>query len=107
MPSATTASEPSPGVFESIKSYLLTWVALLKTRMEIFSTEIEEQRQMLSQIVLLGIVSLVCLGFGVLVLTLFVVVLFWDTHRLAVLAAFTLAYLAAGIIAMLAMRRKV
>jgi len=106
MATASTATEKSPGLIESAKRYLLTWLALLQTRLEIFSGEIEEQRQCLSQIVLLGIVSLFCLSFSLFLLTLFVVVFFWDTHRFVVLGAFTLLYLAAGILAAARMRRK-
>jgi len=44
--------------------------------MEILSLDLEEQQQHLGKILLLGIASAVCLSFGLLLLTFFVVVIF-------------------------------
>ncbi len=50
--------------------------------------------------------ALFFLGLGVLLATLFVVMAFWEDHRLAVLAGFTLFYLAIGIGTGLVARQK-
>ena len=50
-------------------------------------------------ILILGAAAFFCLAVGVLLVTLFVVVIFWETdYRLAVLGGFALLYLAVGII---------
>jgi uncharacterized membrane protein YqjE len=80
---------------------------LLRTRLELFSTEWQEERERLEEIVLLAAAAVLCLTFGVLLVTLFVVVAFWDTnYRLLVLGGFALLYLIAGIVVGLITRRK-
>jgi len=107
MPPLPAATDAPPGLIATVRSWLATWVALLKTRLELLSADLEEQRQSLSKIVLLGVASIFCLSFGLLLLTLFIVVCFWDTHRLAVLGGFTLLYLGAGVSAAVVMRNQV
>ena len=107
MPTLPAATEAPPGLIASVRSLLATWVALLKTRLELLSADLEEQRQCLSKIVFLGVASIFCLSFGLLLLTLFVVVWFWDSYRLAVLGGFTLLYLGAGVTTAVVMRKRV
>lgn len=84
------------GLFASLKTLGATFAAILQNRLELLSTDIAEERARLGAILLLSLVALFCLGVGVLLLTLLVVVLFWDTHRLEALSALTLLFLAAG-----------
>jgi uncharacterized membrane protein YqjE len=82
-------------------------VEVLRTRLELFSTEWQEEHQRLEQILILAAATVLCLTFGLLLVTLFVVVAFWETnYRLAVLGAFAVLYLVAGGIAGWVMRRK-
>jgi len=98
----------SAGLMGSIRSGLAAWVALLKTRIEIISTELEEAKIHLEQMVLLAVAALYCLSFGLLLLTLFVVTWFWETqYRMHVLGGFALLYLGAGIASALILRNKV
>ena len=102
-----TADRRPPTLFQSLKGYLGTWVELLKTRLELFTTELEEERERLEQILILTAASVFCLSFGVLLVTLFVVAAFWDTnYRLAVLGGFAFFYLALGVVVGLITRRK-
>ena len=105
---ATTSPPPPAGIIESVRSFLASWVAVLKTRVEILSTEIEEQREWLEKVMLLAVAALFCLSLGIILLTLFVVVLFWDnyTHRLWVLGGFSVLYLGGGIGLWLWLRQK-
>jgi uncharacterized membrane protein YqjE len=97
----------APSLFQSAREYLATWVEVLKTRVELFSTEWQEECQRLEQIFILAAATVLCLALGVLLVTLFVVVAFWDTnYRLAVLGAFGLFYLATGLLVGFLMRRK-
>lgn len=90
-------SRASPeGLFASLKTLGATLTAILQNRLELLSTDIAEERARLGSILLLSLVALFCLGVGVLLLTLLIVVLFWDTHRLAALGGLTLLFLAAG-----------
>ncbi|MFO1499601.1 MAG: phage holin family protein [Verrucomicrobiota bacterium] len=91
----------------SVKGYLATWVELFRTRMELLTTELEEERERVQQAFLLATVAVLCLTCGALLATLFVVVAFWETpYRLAVLGGFALLYfVAGGIVAMLTRRQ--
>jgi uncharacterized membrane protein YqjE len=44
----------------------------------------------------MGFVSLFCLCFGFVFLAIFIVVIFWDTHRLIALGTLTSLFLAVG-----------
>ena len=97
----------SGGVVDSIRLFLSSWVAVIKTRVEILSTEIEEQREWLLVLILFSIGAFFFLGLGVLLLTLFVVVLVWDTPAGPwVLGAFALLYMIAGIVFTIMLRQK-
>jgi uncharacterized membrane protein YqjE len=101
-----SAPPAAPGLFESLQAFLRSWVSLLQTRLELVSSDLEEQRARWSEIIVFAAASAFCLSFGLLLLTLFVVVLFWDTHRLLVLGGFTFLYLAAGLLAVFVIRKK-
>jgi len=105
IPDPGPAAQPS--LLQSLKGYLATWVELLRTRLDLFSTELQEERERVQQVVLLAAVSLLCLAFGALLMTLLVVAAFWETqYRLVVLGAFAVLYLAAGIVIAVITRRK-
>ena len=76
---AASTSAPPTGVVDSIRSFLASWVAVVKTRVEIISVEIEEQREWLEGLILMALGALFCISLGLILLTLFVVVLFWET----------------------------
>jgi uncharacterized membrane protein YqjE len=85
-----------PGFFEALRNVLSDFASLLQTRLELATTEFEEETERLKQTVLLGAISLFFLAVGVILLTLFVVVYFWDTHRLLALGVVTALYLLIG-----------
>ncbi len=103
----SAGSIPTNGILDSVRSFLASWIAIIKTRVEIISVEIEEQREWLEQLVLLAVGAAFCLSMGLILLTLFVVVLFWDNHPLAVLGAFTIIYLGGGLALWLTLRQKI
>ena len=109
MPSAPSAGTPPPaGVVETIRSFLASWVAVVKTRVEIISLEIEEQREWLEQLMLLAVAAGLLVSLGLVMLTIFIVVLFWETDaRLWVLGGFVVLYLGAGAGLFLALRARI
>jgi len=102
------AEAPDPvrvtGLFASLRRLLATGVEILQTRIELLSVELEEEGARLRELLLYSLVALFFLGFGLLLLTLLVVVVFWETHRLPVLTGITALYLAIGIGAALRVR---
>lgn len=108
---ATPAPGADPGSFsllQSLKAHVGTWVDVLRTRLDLLSTELQEERERVQQVFILAAAAVVCLAFGALLVTFFVVALFWETdYRLAVLGGFALAYLIAGGITAMITRRKI
>jgi uncharacterized membrane protein YqjE len=94
------------GLLDSIRKLAITLTGVLQTRLGIFATELEEAKLQLSQLLLLGLVALFCLGLGIVLLAVFFVVLFWDSYRLAVLGVMAGFFLGMGIFAVLALRAK-
>lgn len=93
---ADAGSGRATGLIASLRRLLATGVDILHTRLELLAVELEEGGARLRELLLYAVVALFFLGFGVLLLTLFVVVLFWDTHRVAALGAVTALYLGIG-----------
>jgi len=89
----------SKGLLESLTTLTATLVAIAHTRLDLLSSDLEEEREHLLSLLVLALAALFCLGVGVLLATLLLVVAFWDTHRLLVLAALAGLFLAAGITA--------
>ncbi|MDO9372671.1 MAG: phage holin family protein [Gammaproteobacteria bacterium] len=81
------------GLFNSVKALAATLLAIGRTRLELLSTEIEEERLRISSMLVWTLVALFCTGLGVMLATLFVVVFFWDTHRLLALGIPALLFL--------------
>jgi uncharacterized membrane protein YqjE len=108
MPTGSSAGTPPPnGVVDTVRSFLATWVAVVKTRVEIISVELEEQREWLEHLILMALAALFCISLGLILFTLFIVVLFWDTQgRLWVLGGFALLYLGGGTGLWFALRAK-
>lgn len=73
-------------------------VGLASTRAELFSLELAEERERLA--LRLGLVAAggLLLAFALLFAGAFVIVLFWDTHRLLAIAAVALVHLAAALL---------
>jgi len=89
-----TANDESPGLFRSARRVLSTTLAVAENRLELFLVELREERfRILNALLLVG--ALVAVGFLALIMvTLTLVVAFWDTARLTVLITLSLLYLA-------------
>ncbi len=90
----------------SVKRLLSTLVSIASTRLELLANELQEERLRLTQMLLFALFALFCFGLGILLLTVFIVVLFWDDHRLAVVGALTVVFFALGLLMVLLLRSK-
>jgi uncharacterized membrane protein YqjE len=90
---------------ESLKRMAGTLLAIFQTRLELFSLEMEEERLNIEQMLLYGSIALFFFGLAILLLTIFIVVLLWDSYRLPMLGSFTGLYFVAGLVAWDALRR--
>ena len=85
------------GLLASLTALAATLVAIAHTRLDLLSLDLEEEREHLLSLLALSLSALFFLGIGVLLATLLVMVAFWETYRLPVLAVLTGMFLAAGI----------
>jgi len=75
-------------------------LALVRTRLELAALEFSEEHERKKSWALLVGVAAVAFGFAMLAASAFVVVLFWDTHRLPALAGLVIVYLLTGLVAL-------
>ncbi|MDO8813165.1 MAG: phage holin family protein [Gallionella sp.] len=98
--------EAASGLFGSVKRFAATLASIVSTRLELLANELQEERLRLTQMLLFALLALFCFGMGLLLLTVFIVVLFWDEHRLAVLGALTVIFFVLGSLAAVLLRGK-
>lgn len=89
------------GLIASLQGLLDSLLAIAQTRIELVANEYEEERERLRELLLYGMITLFFFGFGVVLLTLFVILLLWEPHGLLVVGGFAAAYLVAGLIALI------
>jgi uncharacterized membrane protein YqjE len=90
------SNQPAEGLLNSLKNLTLTVIAMIHTRLELIGTDLEEGRERFISLLAMAFVSLFTLCFGAVLLSIFIVVVFWDTHRLLVLGSLTGVFLITG-----------
>ena len=91
---------------ESLKRLVSTLISIVSTRLELLANELQEERLHLTQLILYVLFAIFCLGMALLLFTVFIVVLFWDDHRLAVLGGLSALFLLAAILTATVLRYK-
>ena len=91
------AGESGGGILQSLRNLAATLVALLQTRLELLVTELEEERLRLLQLLLWAAGALFFLGIGILLLTVLLVAVFWDSYRITAIVVLAGIFFAAGI----------
>lgn len=89
----------SKGLLESLAVLATTLVAIAHTRLDLLSTDLEEDREQVMSLLVLFLTALFCLGVGLVLATILLVAAFWDTHRLLVLGSLAGFFLLIGIAA--------
>lgn len=84
------------GLLHSIKHLAQTLLSVAQTRLDILATEIEEERVRLEQMLLFALAAAFCLVMGIVLCVAFVIIYFWDTHRLLAAGVLTAGFLGAG-----------
>jgi uncharacterized membrane protein YqjE len=105
MPQEAGAPRP-PGLVDSLSRLGRSGLALLRTRLAILGTEIEEERIRFVGLALAVAGIAFCLQMAVLLFVIFMVVFLWDTHRLVTLGAFAAFFLIAGVAGVLVLKQR-
>lgn len=87
------------GLLDSLAALAATLLAIVHTRLDLLSSDLEEERAHLFSLLVSALVALFCIGLGVVLATFLVVVVFWDTHRLLALGLLSGFFLVAGLAA--------
>jgi uncharacterized membrane protein YqjE len=95
------------GLFQQLKSGFALASATLHTRLELFVTELEEERERLKQTLLLTLLVFFGLSLGFVLLNIFVVAVFWQAGWVYAIGALAGLYLAIGVAAGLMLRKAI
>lgn len=91
--SGQSSSGGLPAAFRQLGASL---IGIIHTRAELLLCEFERERMQVTRLLLLGVGALFFFALGMLTLTIFIIVLFWDSQRLLVIGALTVLYLIVG-----------
>jgi uncharacterized membrane protein YqjE len=97
---------PQPGPLDSLRALGASFLALVSTRAELVVVELREEGERKKEMLVLAGVAGVFLALALLLVAFFIVVLFWDTHRILAAGAVTLVYFAVGAWALARLREK-
>lgn len=85
------------GIAESAARLAASLLAIVQTRLELAATEVEEESLRYFSYLLLSLAAMFCIGLAIVLGTLLVVVLYWDTNRIGVLLVLTALFAFIGI----------
>lgn len=94
------------GLLDSVKRLASTLISIISTRLELLANELQEERLHLTQMFFLSLLALFCFGMALLLLTIFITVLFWDDHRIAVLGGLCALFFSSGTLIAVLLRSK-
>lgn len=94
----------SPGLLDRLRAIGATLDETLRIRGALFVVELREEVQRRKDTLVLAVVAGVLLHAAFLLATVLAAVLFWDTHRVAAIAAMMALYTAAGIAILVRLR---
>lgn len=100
--------EPAPvtGLFHSLNSFIATLVGITHTRLQLLTTELQEEVREVGLILVWSFVALFAAMMALFLGALTVIFVFWDTHRVLAAVLMTGAFLLiAAIAGLLLMRR--
>lgn len=94
---AMASTPPARGLSASIKRFTVNALELVQVRLELLATDLEEEKLRLLGALFWAAAALLLLGIGLLLLVIWVLLVFWESHRLAALSALTLVFLGGGV----------
>ncbi|HXC37866.1 MAG TPA: phage holin family protein [Burkholderiales bacterium] len=94
------------GLFGSLRRLGRTLVLAARTRLDLVAAEVEEQGLRVAQVLAMALAAMFCLGCALVLAVAFVIVLFWDDHRLLAIGGFAALFALAGfVLALMAKHR--
>jgi uncharacterized membrane protein YqjE len=101
-------SGASPGLFASLRSFWSVLIAILYTRLDLVTAELEDEAVRAIKLIVAGLVSLFFLCMAFFFATYFLIALAWDTpYRMWVIGGIFGIYFVVGIVLLLIARNMV
>lgn len=91
-------------IFETVGRIGSTVLAMVETRLELAALEIEEESQRLLGYFMLALLSLILFGIAMVLVSLTIILVFWDTYRLQASLALAALFGVAGTLIMLKLK---
>jgi uncharacterized membrane protein YqjE len=101
----SVAPPATQGLLSALRAAGATLNELVRVRGALFAVELREEVERRRQMLVLAALGFAFLHTALLLVTLFVAVAFWDSHRIAAVGAMALIYLGCGAAALLRLRR--
>ena len=93
----SASSRRTEGLIAALRRLGVTFFALVHTRIELAATELKRERVRVTRLLLFAAIALFFFILAAFTFTIFVIVIFWDTHRVLATGCLTLLYLAAAV----------
>lgn len=98
---------PVHNLFRSGANLLATMLAVAQTRLELLTTELQEEVHRAAEILMLMLVVLVAAGLGLFMTALVIIFVLWDTHRLLASVMTTGFFFVIALVAGIVLRAKI
>ena len=95
------------GLGSALSELAVNAIALVRTRIELASVELQETTGHIKQLLILAIAGALLAIFTLLFASLFVIVCFWDSYPLAAVGGVTLFYLALTVAVVIRLRQQI
>ena len=100
----SSEEKPSTGLMHPFRTMLATVSSALHTRLELFVTELEEERERLKLTLLFTFLAVFGLSLGFILATIFIVALLWESGWIIAVGVLAAVYLGIGIVAIVMLR---
>lgn len=89
--------QTATGLFQSLNNFAGTLVAIAHTRLELLTTELQEEVRQVGAILLWAFIAVFAAMMALFLGALAVIFVFWDTHRIAASLVMIAAFIAVAI----------
>lgn len=97
----------SPGILHSLKAIGVALASGFHTRVDLFVTELEEERERLKKTLIFTLLLFFGLSMGFILVTIFLVALFWQQGWIGAIGALSFVYLGVAAFAAVKLRHSI
>jgi uncharacterized membrane protein YqjE len=98
--------QSAAGLFQSLSNFAATLIAIGHTRLQLLTTELQEEVRQVGAILLWAFVAAFTALLGLFLAALVFIFAFWDTHRIAASLVMIAMFVGLAIFAALVLRKK-